>query len=514
MKSARIKAAMIALLVLASALPLLPAMNAPFFYDDYNTIVMNPLIKSMDISGIFKNPGTFSANKVPMLRPLVTASQALDWSVFGKSTAGWHITDLVVHLLCVVLVFMLIDALSGNIALAFLTALFFGIHPSRPEPVIYLSSRSEVLASLFYLLAFYLFLRAMQTAKKSWSVLLGALSVLGFWLGLMSKDIAITLPAVLTLERIVFKKLDRKAIIWLAIFWACAGIYFLLRYMFDIYTFFPPARPRPVWENLLIEARVIVHYLRFLVWPVHPVVESHFSPLNLPASIISAVLIAAILAAGIYLTWKRPLSGFFILFFFFVLSPSSSVIPLVVHGNIVRVYMAGIGFFVILSELILAIVKAEKSPKLSIPVAALIFICLCIQSANWAQKWNDPAGLWDATVESFPNHSRAHDNLGILLERRGDYYQAEMEYLNAINADPENASALDNYGRVLFVRGDFKRAELYFKRSLLVEPFNCITYVNYAQMLISDNRLKEAKLIVDQIPSCPMYESEVITLKN
>jgi tetratricopeptide (TPR) repeat protein len=515
MKSVGAKAAMIAVLVVLSVLPLLPAINAPFFYDDYNTIVMNPSIKSGDISGIFRNPETFSANKARMLRPLVTASLAWNWSEFGKSTAGWHITNLAAHILCVILVFLLIETLSGNTALAFLTTLFFGLHPSRVEPVIYLSARSEVLASLFYLAAFYLFCRAMKTEKKIAGILLGALSIIGFWLGLLSKDIVITLPAVLTLERLVFKKLDRKSIIWLALFWLSAGIYFLIRYSLAIDTFFPPARPRPVWENLLIEARAIVHYLRFLIWPVHPVVESHFSPINIAASVVSLVLIAAILGAGIYLTRKRPLSGFFIFFFFIVLSPSSSIIPLVVHGNIVRVYMAGIGFFVVLSELILAVINAEKGPRVSIPIAALIFICLFIQSANWAGKWPDPAGLWTATVASFPNHSRAHDNLGILLERRGDYYQAEMEYMSAINANPENASALDNYGRILFVKGDFKRAELYFKRSLLAEPFNCITYINYAQMLISDkNRLKEAGKIVDEIPPCPMYETEVLSLKN
>ena len=240
-----VKAGLLIALLAVSALPFLPGRRAPFFYDDYNTIVMNPAIKTGNYSDYFTKLESFASDRSRMFRPLVVGSLAWNWSTFGDQTAGWHATNLGAHLICVVLVFLLIETLSGSMALAFLAALFFGIHPSRVEPAIYISARSEVFASLFYLLAFYLFLKAMKSGKEARSILLGVFSLAGFWLGLLSKDIAITLPAVLTVERLVFRKLDKKSAIWLAGFWASAGVYFLIRRSLALATFFPPARPRP-----------------------------------------------------------------------------------------------------------------------------------------------------------------------------------------------------------------------------------------------------------------------------
>jgi protein O-mannosyl-transferase len=505
--SKAMKAGLILVLVVISALPFIPGLDSPFFYDDHNTILMNPAIKSPEYGDYFHKLETFSADRARMFRPLVISSLALNWQISHDNPRGWHLTNLCAHLLAVVVVFLLIEALSGSMLLAFLTALLFGIHPSRVEPVIYISARSEIFASLFYMLSFWLFLKAGRAAKNSTWVLLSLFSLLGFWLGLLSKDIAITLPAVLTLERLVFKRLDKRSAYLLGAFWVSAGAYFLLRRSLDLATFFPAARPRPVLDNLLLQARVISYYLRFLVFPLHPAVDLDFGSAPLWQSISCAIFLVGVAALGILLWRKKPLISFFIFFFFIALSPSSSVVPLVVQGNINRVYMAGIAWFVIVAELIA--LSWKKNKLMAALIAAFIFLLLFAMSANWAGAWPSPTRLWRQTVKSFPAHSRGHNNLGLLLERGGNYAQAEREYEQAVAADPENASALDNYGRLLSEKGEASRAELFFKKSLSLEPSSCITSINYSQLLITQSRLEEAKELLDSVQFCPGYAGEL-----
>jgi len=507
----------IALLMALSALPFLPGLRAPFFYDDLNTIVMNPAISSPRYADYFHKLDTFSADRARMFRPLVLSSLALNRQWFGDNMTGWHMTSLAAHLLAVAMVFLLVANLAGSRTVAFLAALLFGIHPSRVEPVIYISARAEVFASLFCLFSFLLFLKAASAKTRAKEFALGALSLAGFWLGLLSKDIAITLPAALTVERLVFKRLDKKSGAWLLVFWISAAAYFAVRKVLDLASFFPAARPRPVLDNLFLQGRVIAHYLRWIIYPVHPVVDAQFTPVSLAGVVLSAGLLCAMLAAGVLLLRKKPLWSFFIFFFFIALSPSSSVIPLVVQANIVRVYMPALMVFVILADAAVWISTRLKGNALGkAPVLAIVLalICLFALSANWAGKWNSPKRLWSASISAFPNHSRAHNNLGLLLERSGNYAQAEKEYLMAINAEPANASALDNFGRVLFARGEYSRAEFYFKKSLQLEPFNCITLINYGQMLLAVDRLAEAEELLNDAGPCPAYSRELAELKK
>ena len=499
-------------LVVVSALPFLPGLKAPFFYDDHNTVLMNPAVKTPHYLEYFYKLETFSADQARMFRPLVISSLALNWQISGPDPFGWHLLNLCAHLLCVAMVFLLIDALSGSALLAFLTALFFGIHPSRVEPVLYISARSELFASFFYLLSFWLFVRAGDALKKSLWIALSILSLLGFWLGLLSKDIAITLPAVLTLERLVFKKLDKRSIYLLAAFWLSAIAYFLVRRSLNLDTFFPPARPRPVLENLILQPRVILYYLRFLFFPLHPVVDLQVSPVPVWQTALSLILLIAMAIAGIFLARKKPLPAFFIFFFFIVLSPSSSVVPLVVEGNVNRVYMAGIAVFLVFGELLALVWRRNR--VIATGMASLIFVCLFALSASWAGKWQSPVRLWRQTVQNFPDHSRGRNNLGLLLERSGNLAQAEREYQKAINADPENASALDNYARVLFEKGEFKSAEILFKKALALEPAGCIVRINYSQLLITLGRMDEAKELLDEVSFCPDYADELVRQKN
>ena len=231
------------------------------------------------------------------------------------------------------------------------------------------------------------------------------------------------------------------------------------------------------------------------------------------SAVVCIVLLGSLLLTGILLLRRQPLVSFFIFFFFIVLSPSSSLVPLVVQGNLVRVYMASLLVFIVLGQLILLSAKwAGKIP--AVMVGAAIFACLFLLSLQWSEKWDTPRQLWWATVSAFPEHGRARDNLGLALEKEGNLEQAELEYAAAVNATPENANALDNYARLLFARGELERAELLFKKSLQSEPLNCATHINYSQLLITENRLPEAMQLLEEAGDCPNYANELQAQKK
>ncbi len=516
MKARFIQFLLVLILLLAGAVPFIVGLRAPFFYDDYNTIVWNRSVQEEKEPGrFFFQPESFSAQKVPMFRPLVVLSYWWNWKWFGEDTLGWRVVNLFFHLLCLMLAYLLVQELSGSVELGFFTALLFALHPSRVVPVIYLSARSELLASFFYLLSFWLFLRAMKL-KSGQGIFFGVLSVLGFGLGLASKSIVITLPAVLTLERLFFRRWDKKSLIWLGIFWAGALGYFFLRQFFELYTFFPLARPRPVGENLLLQARVLVYYLRWLIFPLHPVVEAKFSPLNYWSAGLSIGFLSLLGGVSIYWFIRRRIEGFFLLWFFVLLAPSSSVVPLVVEASLTRCYLAGLGIFFLFARgfLGLAMIGSLLRRILAISSFGLVGLCFLVLSFNWSEKWNSPTQLWKETLKCFFSHSRAHNNLGLLLKKQGNFSQAEREFFWAIHFNPKNSSALNNYAQLLWAKGDDERAESYFIKSLSADPDNCSARLAYAEFLFRKGRIEQAGELILGIDFCPLHQNELWELKK
>ncbi len=497
------------ILIFFSTLPFLGSLRAPFFYDDYNVILLNDAIKSAcSPLKFFSELESFSAQRIPMFRPLVVISYWLNWRWCGQNPFGWHIVDLIFHLFCVVLVYLILVELSGSLWVGFLAGLFFGIHPSRVGAVAYISARSELFASLFYLFSFWLFLLRKEGKKRNF--LLGFFSLILFCLGLACKSIVITLPLILTLERIIFRRLKKRDFIWLVAFWVVFAGYFLLRWLYHLYTFFPPARPRGVWENLILQSRVVVYYLRWLLFPAHFAVEVKFSPVGSLEAILSVLFLVGVLVLAVYLIKSRFwLEGFFILFFFIVLSPSSSFVPLVVEGAIRRCYLAGLGIFVLFARWIDWLLERSQAKILATSCTLILFFLLGTLCGLWAKTWNQPTKLWRKTIENFPNHPRAHNNLGILLERKGNCLQAEREYKWAITIDPNYSHSLNNYARLLFSKGELKESEKYFQKAIQSDPSNCSARINYSNLLISEGKLKQAQRILAEAGACPQYKKEL-----
>ncbi|MRS06016.1 hypothetical protein EG832_22780, partial [bacterium] len=137
----------------------------------------------------------FTETRTANWHPLTMLSHALDWELFGNEAGGHHWTNLVFHILNSVMLFVLLNAMTGAIWRSALVAALFAVHPINVESVAWVAERKNVLSTFFWLLTmlFYVWYVKKPGWKRYWPVLAS------FALGLMSKPMLVTLPFVLLL---------------------------------------------------------------------------------------------------------------------------------------------------------------------------------------------------------------------------------------------------------------------------------------------------------------------------
>jgi len=193
-----------AILVVLAALPLLPTLFAPFFADDYLHIDVASRFPGSLSSGWVLPVATAGAWWTPpgltveYFRPLVVVFFAIDRLLYGLHAAGYHLTNLLLHAGTTLAVWGIARHALGRGFGAWAAAALFAIHPCHAGAVDWISGRTDVLAGAFYAAALFLVLES-RPLRGSTAPLL-ALALLSFALGLLSKEMAITLPAIIALD--------------------------------------------------------------------------------------------------------------------------------------------------------------------------------------------------------------------------------------------------------------------------------------------------------------------------
>lgn len=191
-------------------------------WDDREYVTQNTVIQHLSPHSMARIFSTFFASTY---LPLTMLSYMFDYRFFRLDPFGYHLTNLIFHLLNCLLVFWFVRLLSWNALVSFIAAIFFGVHPLHVESVAWISERKDVLYSFFFLLSMICYCHYLQTRKTGkvyW------LAVVFFVFSLISKAMAITLPLLLLLtDYLKGRKYDRGMIadkIPFLIFAVCFGI--------------------------------------------------------------------------------------------------------------------------------------------------------------------------------------------------------------------------------------------------------------------------------------------------
>ncbi|MGA2605090.1 MAG: hypothetical protein ABSG14_12755, partial [Verrucomicrobiia bacterium] len=319
--------------------------RGPFILDDVSSILENPHIRHLWPIGEALSP---SANSMVGGHPVVNLSLAVNYALGGLAVWGYHALNLTIHILAALTLYGIVRrtllrpvleahfGASGEwVALA--VAVLWAVHPLQTEAVTYLSERGESLMGLFYLLTLYGFIRGVESPGHGrWFVL----SVVACALGMATKEVMVTAPLmVLLYDRAFVSQSFREA--WSRhgrLYLGLAGTWLLLGYLM--------AGSRNLldrgvgyglgitwWTYALTECRAVVHYLWLALWPA-PLVFDYGDAITGDITIwhlteaTPYALILAVLAAGVLVELRRqPAMGFLGAWFFVILAPSSSVVP-------------------------------------------------------------------------------------------------------------------------------------------------------------------------------------------
>ena len=195
-----------------------------FVYDDATTIVGNSFIKHLsDLPGLLSKGIYFSQSGEMTYRPVVTFTYFLDYALYGLNPWGFHLTNILLHVINGVLLYLLfiliIKPAEGGIKLSsnqpLLISLLFISHPVLTEGVNAISFREDLLMFTFYVTAFILYIKSsvrLSSSKRISTIMVYVLSSFFYTLALFSKEMAVTFPLVIILYEWLYSKKGKSLV--------------------------------------------------------------------------------------------------------------------------------------------------------------------------------------------------------------------------------------------------------------------------------------------------------------
>jgi Flp pilus assembly protein TadD len=260
-------------------------------------------------------------------------------------------------------------------------------------------------------------------------------------------------------------------------------------------------------DYLFTQFRVIVTYLRLLVWPAgqnllhdYPLYQSFFTP----AVFLSFLFLSVLFGAAVWLIYKSRLSairldystthysrllGFGVLWFFITLSVESGVIPIPMLIDEYRVYLPSVGFFLALMSGVTLLAARfirftiHGSRFTAVAIALFAMVILALSAATYARNmvWKDKVSLWEDVARKSPASSRPHNNLGIAYYESGRYAEAIRSYERAISLNPLHLNSYMNLGVAYAVTGRLDAAIEHFSYVAARDPKNSSAFLNLAR---------------------------------
>ena len=448
----------IAAIVIAGTLAYSNSLSAPLVFDDAATIAHNASIRDpTDLQALLSPPEGFPV----WGRPLVNLTFALNYAAAGTDPLTYHVVNLAVHLLCGLALFGLMRRTLDLIRIpepvrrrsagtALIIALVWTVHPLNSEVVNTLSSRTESMMALCYLLAMYCSLRAVESDhRRRWLLA----SVVACAAGMTCKESMVTAPVIMVLYDSVFLfefVHDAVARRWrfygsLAVTWIPLGtlIHFYPRRWSSGYD---TALTSP-WTYLMNQAVVVTHYLREAIWPDSLVLlYGWVRPLGFADVWPYVVFLGLLLLVTLAMVVRRPMIGFAGLFVFVTLSPASSIVPLVMEvGAERRMYLplAGLTALVVIGAVRLWVRATRaviRTPSGAMPVIGAVAVALacgaltaCTRARN--REYASALTLARTSVERWPSPG-GHYILGVELSTAGQYDEALQQFQAAVPGPP------------------------------------------------------------------------------
>lgn len=520
--------------------------SVPFTFDDTGAIRDNPTIERLwPPWQALSPPGGLTVGG----RPVLNLSFALNHALGGTGVTGYHALNLAIHILAGLILFGVIrrtlirvgrvipnpphpTSTASNrrvmdgapCVIAFAVALLWMLHPLQTESVTYLSQRAESLMGMFYLLTLYCFIRGVEgtvgaalrrddntassgsghkappTSRKrpglssrTWY----AFSIVACLLGMGTKEVMVSAPLmVLLYDRTFVSGTFRTA--WRERRTLYLG---LVATWIPLALFVAGTAGRggtagfgggvSGWTYALTQSQAVSRYLWLAFWP-HPLVFDYGTAVvTQPAAALPFAAILLVLAAATLVAlWRRPGLGFAGAWFFVILAPSSSIVPVATQT------MAEHRMYLPLAAVSMLWVCGLHA-LLRRSALTLILTFILTPPLGWLtfhrnNDYRSSQAIWSDTVAKCPDNARAHSNLGFALFEAGRIPDAIAHLQRALQLQPDFAEVHNNLGNALIADGRADEAIPHFEAAFRLHFSPAEVYQNLGSALASAGRLEEA----------------------
>ena len=503
------------LIVAAATAAYSNSLRCPLVFDDISDIANNISIRHLwPIWDVFVVQG---ADRAALHgRPVANLSLAFNYATGGGEPLHYHLTNLLVHVLAGLTLFgivrrtLLLPSLGERFAaaatpLALAVALIWTVHPLNTAAVTYVVQRYESMMGLFYLLALYAALRCGTSAHpRRWA----AAAVTATLLALGCKEVAVSIPvSILLYDRAFLAGSFREALRrrWgmytgLAAAWAAFAVLFVCSYDRGGWAGYGL---RVSWmEYARSQFGVILHYLRLSFWPCPLVLDYGWPVAQTVGEILpQAVAIGSLAAATAYALIRWPKWGFAGAWFFLVLAPTSSILPIRDLAFEHRMYLplAAVVAGVVLGGYLAGQWVADRQrisrPALQIVSVSLLILAgvvLGILTFERNMDYQSELSIWEDTVAKAPSNGQGYNALGNALAKDGRIDEAIAHYEKALQVKPAYAEAHNNLGVALGKSGRFDEVIAHCNKALEINPNLADAHNNLGIALAGCGRFDEA----------------------
>lgn len=423
--------------------------------------------------------------------PLTAVSQMLDCQLFGLKPAGHHFTNVLLHAIATVLLFLVLLEMTGGLGQtgntwrsAFVAALF-AVHPLHVESVAWIAERKDVLSAVFFMLTLGAYVRYARSPSLARYVTMAIL----FTLGLMSKPMLVTVPFILLLldywplqrQSRTGKLILEKVPLFILSFGSCAA------------TIFAQARVLSSVADLALSVRVsnaVVSYSIYVWQMFWPTKLAVFYPhlldqMPFPMIALSSVIVGGISLLAILIGRKRSyfMVGWF--WYLIMLIPVIGLVQVGLQSHADRyTYLPHIGLYILVTWGIIDLAAGLRYRQHVLAIGAVIVIAILAWLAREQTKfWRNSDTLWRHALAVTKYNHVAHTGLGDFLfaERRPE--EAIDHWQQAVAIRLDSAETHNKLGLGLFQIGKPNEAINQWKIALDIEPHNLNAQSNIAWVL-------------------------------
>jgi len=468
-----------------------PALQNKFTnLDDTQYLVENPVVKELNAENI---KTIFSEQFVGNYQPITMLSYMVEYTLWGLNPFGYHLMNLLFHLLGTLLVFHIIKKLSGNDLIAFITSLLFGIHPLHVESVAWIAERKDVLYGFYFLWALYLYILHTKQEKQFSKYFL--FSLILFVFALLSKAQAVVLPVVFFAVDFLMKgKFTKKTILEKIPFFVLAVAFGLIAIKvqgkagaMQTFQYFP------FYERILFSCYAFMTYLHKLILPINLSCFYPYPETDDKINTVWVYLSPAVLLALSFIIWKYFRTYKVVLFgVAFFLITIALVLQLLPIGDALYAdrytYIPSIGLFFIASHYLAPHLKN----KMIMIIASAFLLFYCYLTFQRTKVWHDSITLYTDAIDNGYKAAIIYNNRGAVLADSTRNEEALKDFTSLVELKPKYPNGWRNKGLVLQRMKKDDEALIAFSEQIKYHPEDYSNYLSRGTMYVQKNDFENA----------------------